>query len=48
VTVLQVVRNPSWLIPYIACTIMTLGLAWQFWIHLAAFIAKRTRQPQAA
>lgn len=48
VTVLQVVRNPSWLIPYIACTIMTLGLAWQFWIHLAAFITKRTRQPQAA
>jgi hypothetical protein len=40
-TVLQVVRNPSWLIPYVACTLMTLGLMWQFWIHLAAFSAKR-------
>jgi ResB-like family len=48
VTVLQVVRNPSWLIPYIACSIMTLGLLWQFWIHLSAFIAKRSRQPQVA
>ncbi|MFM9032319.1 MAG: cytochrome c biogenesis protein ResB, partial [Opitutaceae bacterium] len=37
VTVLQVVRNPSWLIPYIACSIMTLGLIWQFWIHLSGF-----------
>ena len=48
VTILQVVRNPSWLIPYIACTVMTLGLMWQFWIHLAAFIAKRARQAQPA
>jgi hypothetical protein len=43
VTILQVVRNPSWLIPYIACSIMTLGLIWQFWIHLIAFIAKRRK-----
>jgi len=41
VTILQVVRNPSWLIPYIACSIITLGLLWQFTIHLLAFIAKR-------
>ncbi len=41
VTVLQVVRNPSWLIPYIACSLMTLGLTWQFCIHLFAFIGKR-------
>jgi len=40
-TVLQVVRNPSWLIPYIACIIMTLGLLLQFGIHLTGFIAKR-------
>ena len=26
VTILQVVRNPSWLIPYVACGMMTLGL----------------------
>jgi hypothetical protein len=41
VTILQVVRNPSWLIPYIACTLMTLGLILQFGIHLFAFIGKR-------
>ncbi len=40
-TVLQVVRNPSWLIPYVACIIMTLGLLIQFGIHLTGFIAKR-------
>jgi hypothetical protein len=47
VTILQVVRNPSWLIPYIACSVMTLGLLWQFWIHLVAFIAKRRATLQA-
>lgn len=41
VTILQVVRNPSWLIPYIACTMMTLGLLVQFGIHLVAFINRR-------
>jgi hypothetical protein len=50
VTILQVVRNPSWLIPYIACTLMTIGLVWQFWIHLIAFIGKRRAalQPRTA
>lgn len=41
VTILQVVRNPSWLIPYVACGMMTLGLLVQFGIHLFAFFAKR-------
>jgi hypothetical protein len=40
-TVLQVVRNPSWLIPYIACGLMTFGLIVQFGIHLVAFIRRR-------
>lgn len=40
-TVLQVVRNPSWQFPYIACSLMTLGLIIQFCIHLVAFFAKR-------
>ena len=40
-TVLQVVRNPSWLIPYIACGVITLGLLLQFGIHLAGFFTKR-------
>lgn len=40
-TVLQIVRNPSWTLPYIACTMMMLGLLIQFGISLAAFITKR-------
>ncbi len=41
-TVLQVVRNPSWQLPYIACGLMSLGLFIQFGISLTAFIRKRT------
>lgn len=43
-SVLQVVRNPSWLIPYIACALMTIGLVWQFSYHLAGFARRRTRR----
>jgi hypothetical protein len=43
-TILQVVRNPSWLVPYIACAAITLGLVIQFMIHLVAF-ATRRRSP---
>ena len=50
VTILQVVRNPSWLIPYIACVLMTIGLLWQFCIHLVGFVGKRRArlQPKTA
>lgn len=40
-TVLQVVRNPSWQLPYAACLLMALGLLGQFGVHLFGFIAKR-------
>jgi hypothetical protein len=40
-TILQVVRNPSWLVPYIACSAIALGLIIQFLIHLAGFARKR-------
>jgi hypothetical protein len=40
-TILQVVRNPSWLVPYIACGLMTLGLSVQFGIHLFGFVRRR-------
>lgn len=40
-TILQVVRNPGWLLPYIACILMGLGLTIQFGIHLFAFASKR-------
>jgi hypothetical protein len=41
VTILQVVKNPGWLGPYLACGIMTLGLVIQFGIHLVGFATKR-------
>jgi len=47
-TILQVVRNPSWQLPYIACALMTLGLILQFCIHLVAFIARRRTSSSAA
>ncbi len=47
-TVLQVVRNPSWLLPYVSCLLMTIGLLVQFCIHLSGFIAKRRNAPSAA
>lgn len=40
-SVLQVVRNPSWLFPYVACAAMSLGLVVQFGIHLTAFASRR-------
>lgn len=42
-SVLQVVRNPSWPIPYVACVLMGLGLVVQFGIHLFAFARRRAR-----
>ena len=46
--VLQVVRNPSWLLPYVACSVMTLGLLLQFGIHLVGFVKRRRSTPSAA
>ncbi len=40
-SVLQVVRNPGWLTPYVGCLIVGLGLLVQFMIHLVGFISKR-------
>jgi hypothetical protein len=40
-SVLQVVRNPSWLTPYIGCAMVGAGLVVQFLYHLAGFIYKR-------
>ena len=41
-TVLQVVRNPSWLTPYVACVMVSVGLIVQFLSHLIGFAKKRT------
>jgi hypothetical protein len=43
VTVLQVVRNPGWLTPYFACSLVALGLVVQFLSHLVGFATKRRK-----
>ncbi len=40
-SVLQVVRNPSWLTPYIGCAMVGAGLVIQFMYHLVGFVSKR-------
>ena len=40
-SVLEVVRNPSWLTPYIGCALVALGLVVQFMFHLVGFVTKR-------
>ena len=42
VSILQVVRNPSWLTPYVACSLVSIGLLGQFLYHLIVFARKRT------
>ncbi len=41
VTVLQVVRNPGWITPYLACGLVALGLVVQFLSHLIGFALKQ-------
>ena len=41
-TILQVVRNPSWVLPYVSCIMMGLGLLLQFGLHLTGFMRKRS------
>jgi hypothetical protein len=40
-TTLQVVRNPGWLMPYISCGMVTLGMMIHFGIHLVNFLQRR-------
>jgi hypothetical protein len=41
-TILQVVSNPSWLVPYISCGLIALGLMVEFGIHLTGFFRRRS------
>ena len=41
-SVLSVVRNPSWLTPYIGCALVGTGLLVQFLYHLTRFVSKKT------
>jgi len=40
VSILQVVKNPSWLTPYFSCVLVGLGLIVQFLTHLFGFAMK--------
>lgn len=40
-SVLEVVRNPGWLTPYVGCAMVGLGLVIQFMFHLVGFVSKR-------
>jgi ResB-like family len=40
-TILQVVQNPSWLIPYISCALIAFGMILQFGMHLTSFVRRR-------
>jgi hypothetical protein len=43
VSILQVVRNPSWLTPYLSCILVGLGLIVQFGSHLGDFVKQRRK-----
>jgi hypothetical protein len=42
-TILQVVKNPAMLMPYIACGLVALGLLLQFSMHLFGFVRRQPR-----
>ncbi len=41
-TILQVVRNPGWLLPYFSVLIMGIGMCLQFGMHFLKFLKKRS------
>ena len=42
-TILQVVRNPGWLMPYIACLLVSVGLFLHFGVMLKTFVGRTRR-----
>jgi hypothetical protein len=40
-TVLQVVRNPGWVLPYLACAMVALGMVVHFGLNLVSFLNRR-------
>jgi hypothetical protein len=43
-TILQVVKNPAWLLPYISCVMVALGMVIHFGLHLQSFLQRRAAQ----
>lgn len=44
-TILQVVRNPGWLLPYLSCIVVTLGLLIHFGIRLSSSTKRLSNKP---
>ncbi|MGF1678933.1 MAG: cytochrome c biogenesis protein ResB [Candidatus Methylacidiphilales bacterium] len=40
-SILQVVENPGWLLPYVSCLLVSLGLTWHFLMHLSRHLNRR-------
>jgi hypothetical protein len=40
-TILQVVNNPGWLMPYISCVLVSVGMILHFGLHLIGFLGRR-------
>ncbi len=47
-TVLQVVRNPGWLIPYLSCVLVTIGMLWHFSAAMLDFLRRNRNKPVIA
>ncbi len=42
-SVLQMVKNPSWFLPYFGCALVSYGMLRHFLLHLFRFISRRSR-----
>lgn len=42
-SILQVVRNPAWIMPYVSCSMVGIGLMIQFGMHLIRFSRRRRK-----
>jgi hypothetical protein len=42
-TILQVVHNPGWLLPYISCVVVSIGMMVHFGMHLVQFAGRTKR-----
>jgi ResB-like family len=40
-SILQVVKNPGWLVPYVSCVLIAVGMLLQFGMHLTSFLRSR-------
>ena len=40
-SVIQVVRNPAWTLPYLSCLLVALGLLWHFGVMLRKSLSAR-------